>query len=234
MRLPDTVRALDTFLERASADARRTPLLQRFTLFTRILLVMGFLPTGMIKVLGRPFTTIGTDTPVGYFFDAMHGTGPWWQFIGLAQVVPCLLLLIPATNTLGAVLFFPVMINIVVLTVGLSFQGTAAVTSLMLLATIYLLLWDYDRVRGAWLSVIGAPARTLERDRPVLAHASRLEVAAFAVLAVSGTALFSVMRSLLPAQLTLPCLVAGVIGGLMLLVSWVRCLRSLRAEVSAA
>ena len=87
--------AADARLDRASDACRRSIVLQRFTVLTRILLAMGFFPTGMIKVLGRPFTTAGTDTQVGAFFDALHGSGVWWQFIGLAQVVACLLLLVP-------------------------------------------------------------------------------------------------------------------------------------------
>jgi hypothetical protein len=54
---------------------------------------------------------------------------------------------IPRTATLGALMFFPLIVNIFVITVSLHFQGTPIITGLMLLANIYLLCWDYDKLK---------------------------------------------------------------------------------------
>lgn len=43
----------------------------RFTLFTRVLLAAGFIPTGMVKLLGQRFTSISPGHPIGAFFEAM-------------------------------------------------------------------------------------------------------------------------------------------------------------------
>ena len=56
--------------------------LQRFTIFTRVMIAVGFIPSGMKKVLRLPFTQLGVETPVGYFFDALYKTGGWYEFIG--------------------------------------------------------------------------------------------------------------------------------------------------------
>jgi hypothetical protein len=58
------------------------------------------------------------------------------------------LLLIPRTATLGALLYFPVILNIFIITVSLRFTGTWAITGLMLLANLFLVCWDYDKWKG--------------------------------------------------------------------------------------
>ncbi len=134
-------------LERAHARVRRERLLSIFTVATRILLALGFIPSGITKVLGERFTILGLDNPVGFFFEAMYRTGFYWRFLGLCQLAAALLLLIPRTATLGALVYFPLILNIFVITVSLGFRGTPFITGLMLLANIYLLCWDYDKLK---------------------------------------------------------------------------------------
>ena len=43
-----------------------------FTWMTRILLALAFIPSGLKKLLGEPFTILGIDTPVGFFFEALY------------------------------------------------------------------------------------------------------------------------------------------------------------------
>jgi uncharacterized membrane protein YphA (DoxX/SURF4 family) len=134
-------------LERAHARVRRERLLRIFTVVTRILLALGFTPSGITKALGNRFTILGLDSPVGFFFEAMYRTGFYWRFIGLCQLAAALLLLIPRTATIGALVYFPLIFNIFVITVALDFRGTPFITGLMLLANIYLLCWDYDKLK---------------------------------------------------------------------------------------
>jgi hypothetical protein len=61
-------------------------------------------------------------------------------------LVTALLLLIPRTALLGAICYFPIILNICVLTYAVRFEGTRIAT-LMLLANLFLLAWDYDRLR---------------------------------------------------------------------------------------
>jgi hypothetical protein len=57
-----------------------------------------------------------------------------------------LLLLVPRTALLGAILYFPIILNICVLAYSVRFEGTR-ITTLMLLANVFLLVWDYDRLK---------------------------------------------------------------------------------------
>lgn len=124
-----------------------------FTFFTRVLLAIGFIPSGMKKVLGLRFTQLGIDNPVGFFFEAMYQTGFYWNFLGWSQVIAALLLLVPRTATLGAILYFPIIVNVFLITLAMEFQGTPVITGLMLLACIYLLAWDYKKLKPAIKSV---------------------------------------------------------------------------------
>ena len=135
------------FLDRLHASARQQKLLRWFTVFTRIIIAVAFLPSGLTKVLGNRFTKLGIDNPVGFFFEALYRSGFYWRFLGICQLTASVLLLIPRTSTLGALMFFPLILNIFVITVSLHFQGTPFITGLMLLANIYLLCWDYDKLK---------------------------------------------------------------------------------------
>jgi uncharacterized membrane protein YphA (DoxX/SURF4 family) len=136
-----------TTLDRAHAWVRQNRWLRLFTVITRILLALGFIPSGITKVRGHRFTILGIDNPVGFFFEAMYRTGFYWRFLGLCQLAAALLLLIPRTATIGALVYFPLILNIFVITVALGFRGTPIITGLMLLASIYLLCWDYDKLK---------------------------------------------------------------------------------------
>jgi len=134
--------------DRLHARLKQNLWLRRLTVVTRILLAVGFMPSGLTKVLGNHFTLLGPESPIGYFFDALYQTGFYWRFIGMAQLAAALLLLIPRTATLGALVYFPIILNIYVITVSLHFRGTPYITGLMLLACIYLLYWDYDKLKN--------------------------------------------------------------------------------------
>ncbi|HKK45418.1 MAG TPA: hypothetical protein VJ964_07845 [Balneolaceae bacterium] len=97
--------------------------------------------------MGHRFTLLSTDTQIGYFFEALYRTGLYWHFIGIAQFTAGLCLLIPRFSTLGAVIFFPIILNIFVITISMPFKGTPIVTGAMLLSSIYLLIWDFDRLK---------------------------------------------------------------------------------------
>jgi uncharacterized membrane protein YphA (DoxX/SURF4 family) len=139
--------SLSQTLDELHARVKRDKLLGGFTIFTRILLALAFTPSGLTKVFGRRFTILPPSDPVGYFFDALYQSGFYYNFIGAAQVLAAILLLIPRTATLGALVFFPIVLNIFIVTVSLRFTGTPFITGAMLLANLYLLCWDYDKLK---------------------------------------------------------------------------------------
>jgi uncharacterized membrane protein YphA (DoxX/SURF4 family) len=118
-----------------------------FTWFTRILLAFAFVPSGLKKLLGERFTILGVDNPVGFFFEALYQAGWYWNFLGFMQLLVALLLLIPRTTFLAALMYLPIIINILVIVIAMHFRGTPIIAGLMLLANIYLLFWDYKKVK---------------------------------------------------------------------------------------
>jgi hypothetical protein len=217
---------MEQLLDQLHAGARRQFPLQRLAIITRILLALAFVPTALVKVQGLPFTVMPPETTVGYFFDAMHRTGAYWRFIGWCQLLTGVLLLIPRTATLGAVMFLPIIANIFVITVSLHFQGTPVITGGMLLAAVFLLCWDYHRLKGivGWTA---APRIALAPAVPV----GRLELAGYGLGTIGGMIVLAITRSLVPGSLMLPGLVLGAAGAVVVLTAWVRMHR--RRAVSA-
>ncbi len=142
-----------TKLESFVVEIRSQIIFRLFTWGTRILLFIAFLPSGLKKVMGERFTLLPIENPIGFFFEALYRTGFYWNFLGIMQLIAGLLLLIPRTSFFGALLYLPIIINIFIIVSSLHFKGTPIVAGLMLLANIYLLFWDYDKLKRM-LSVI--------------------------------------------------------------------------------
>ena len=138
---------LESALNNLHAKVTSYKILQIFTAMTRILLFIGFTPPSIKKILHQPFTILPDSNPVGHYFNALYQTGFYYEFIGWAQLLAAVLLLFPRTAHLGALLFLPIIVNIAVLTTAVGFQGTWIITIFMTLAAIYLVAWDYDRLK---------------------------------------------------------------------------------------
>lgn len=134
-------------LEEIYYEAKADSWFKRFAVFCRIALAASFLPAGFVKIMGERFAAgLPHNNPLGHYFDALHLTGYYYTFIGIVQVITAILLLIPRTALLGALMYFPIIINICVLTYATRFAGTRIVT-IMVLASLFLLIWDYDRLK---------------------------------------------------------------------------------------
>src|SRR5262249_45899208 len=132
--------------ERVYGELRGNRWLRWFAIFCRIALALGFIPAGFVKVNGERFTGLPSNHPLGHYFDALFLTRYYYTFIGVGQLTAAILLLIPRTVLLGALLYFPIILNIWVLPSATRFNGTR-ITTLMLLANLFLLVWDYDRLK---------------------------------------------------------------------------------------
>jgi uncharacterized membrane protein YphA (DoxX/SURF4 family) len=133
-------------LDQLYDEWRHNRWLRYFAVFCRVALALGFIPSGLVKIMGERFTELPSNHPLGHYFDALHQTGFYYRFIGVSQLTAALLLLIPRTALLGALLYLPIILNICVLTYATRFEGTRIAT-LMLLANLYLLCWDYARLK---------------------------------------------------------------------------------------
>ena len=121
--------------------------MQIFTILTRYLIGGAFALASIPKILGNRFTNIGTESEIGAFFEALYQSGMYWNFLGWSQTVAAFFLMTQLFSTFGAILFFPIIVNIFVITVALQFPGTIIITCLMLLANTFLLIWDYDKLK---------------------------------------------------------------------------------------
>ena len=135
-------------LEQYYYEAKENKWYRYFAVFCRLTLAVAWLISGYVKILGERFAAgLSHNHPLGQYFDALLNTGYYYTFIGVGQIIVAILLLIPRTAILGAIGSFPIILNICVLTYSVRFEGTRAATFL-LLANLFLLCWDYDRLKS--------------------------------------------------------------------------------------
>jgi hypothetical protein len=109
---------------------------------------LGFIPSGITKIIGERFASgLSVNHPMGQYLEALHHTGYYYTMIGIAQVVAAILLLIPRTVLLGTLLYLPIIVNICILSFAVRFEGSIVSSPLMVLANLYLLCWNYDKLK---------------------------------------------------------------------------------------
>ncbi|MCQ0111212.1 DoxX family protein [Zhouia amylolytica] len=119
-----------------------------FSIFCRVSLAFAFIAAGMVKIVDERFASgLSVVHPMGAYLEALHHTGYYDTFIGVVQVLAAVLLLIPRTVALGALLYFPIILNIWVLSYAVRFDGSFVTSPLMVLANLFLLVWNYDRLK---------------------------------------------------------------------------------------
>lgn len=134
-------------LDRLHAWARSNRWIKFFSIFVRIVLAAGFLPSGFVKVAGERFTSLANNHPMGHYLEALYHTGFYYPFIGVMQMTAAVLLLIPRTATLGAMIYLPIILNICILSYAVRFDGSAITSPLMVLAVLFLLCYDYHKLK---------------------------------------------------------------------------------------
>src|SRR6478672_9247075 len=92
-------------------EAKANKWFHYFAVFCRIALAIAFMIAGFVKAGGERFAIgLPVNNPMGHYLEALHQTGYYYTFIGIGQIVIAVLLLIPATALLGALLYFPVIL----------------------------------------------------------------------------------------------------------------------------
>lgn len=146
------------------AEVKANKWLRYFAIFCRVILALGFIPSGIVKIMGERFTALPNNHPLGHFLEALHHTGYYYPFVGVTQVLTAILLLIPRTALLGAMIYFPIIVNICILAYATRFEGTR-ITTLMLLANLFLLYWDYDRLKNVLTPTLST-GKSIAKSRP--------------------------------------------------------------------
>ncbi|MBA3633447.1 MAG: DoxX family protein [Acidobacteria bacterium] len=133
-------------LDRLHSQAKQNRWLWLFSIFCRLALAAGFIPSGIVKIMDERFASgLSVNHPMGHYLEALHHTGYYYTYIGVVQVTAAILLLIPRTVTLGAFLYFPIILNICILTYAVRFDGSLFTAPLMTLANLYLICWNYEK-----------------------------------------------------------------------------------------
>ena len=137
---------VSSILNRLHAKARANTWLWLFYVFNRFSLALGFFVAGMVKIMDERFASgLHNKHPMGHYLEVLHQTGSYYHFIGVAQVLAAIFLIIPRTVTLGAFIYFPIILNIWVLTEATRFDGSMFTAPLMTFANLFLLGWNYEK-----------------------------------------------------------------------------------------
>jgi hypothetical protein len=124
---------------------------QLFVIYLRYLIGGSFVFASIIKIKGGRFTTLsGENEPIGsawHMFETLYQSGLWWKFLGTGQLIAGFLLMTQRFAKLGALMFFPIVANVFVITISYDFRGTPYITGLLVLANIFLILWDWDELK---------------------------------------------------------------------------------------
>ena len=116
----------------------------------RIVVGFAFVPAGLKKVLGQPFTDPGNAGVFHDFLDAFLATGGLYRFVGAMQLTVALLLMTQRFAALGAALALPIAAAITAFTWSTARAPTVIVTTLLTLALAGLLTWDLRR----WVAML--------------------------------------------------------------------------------
>lgn len=125
----------------------------------RILIGFAFVPAGLTKVLGQPFTDPGNR---GVFHDFLHAflaTDGFYRWVGAMQLVAAVLLMTQRKATLGAAVALPIASAIMVFCWSTARAPTVIVTTLIVLGLAGLLVWELRAWRGV-LTERPPPPRT--------------------------------------------------------------------------
>ncbi len=128
--------------------ARRVRSLHVTIAMIRILVGFAFVPAGLKKLLGQPFTDPRNTGAFHEFLHAFHATGWFYRCVGALQLVTATLLITQRFATAGAVMAFPITLTIMLFCWSTHVYATASIVTLMVLAVIALLGWDFARWRG--------------------------------------------------------------------------------------
>ncbi len=138
--------SISSTLDRLHSQAKENRWLWLFSIFCRLALALGFIPAAIVKLIDERFASgLSANHPMGHYLEALHLTGYYYTFIGVAQLAAAVMLLIPRTATLGAFLYFPIILNICILTFATRFDGSLFTAPLMTLANLYILGWNYEK-----------------------------------------------------------------------------------------
>jgi uncharacterized membrane protein YphA (DoxX/SURF4 family) len=140
------VRLLDR-LEARVARARQRRWLHIVVIVLRMMIGFAFLPAGLKKLVGEPFTDPANTGIFHEFLHVFRDTGGFYHFVGCMQLLAAVLLITQRFAAVGAVILTPILTVILVFCWSTNVIPTASVVTLMSLGLLFLVLWDVTRWR---------------------------------------------------------------------------------------
>lgn len=125
---------------------RARPGVHRLVATLRLMIGFAFVPAGLKKVLGQPFTDPDRTGPFHDFLHAFYATGWFYNFVGALQLLIAGLLMTQRYAGLGALAAVPVLTAITAFCWSTAVVPTAIVATLMLLGSIALVAWELPRL----------------------------------------------------------------------------------------
>ncbi len=153
-----------TWLEERIARAHERRGVYISIIVLRMLIGFAFIPAGLKKLLGQPFTDPANTGVFHEFLHAFHATGLFYQFVGALQLTAAVFLITQRHATLGAALIAPILAAIFVLCWSTGVVPTAIVVTLMSLGLLVLIVWDTQR----WKALLGMATPPPPAARPVV------------------------------------------------------------------
>ena len=152
--------------EAQPALPRSPRVLTVFITIVRYILGLGILTYGISKLFNLQFQISAWTyahplirTSGSMLAWAFLGYEPWFQFVlGVFETIPGLLLLTRRTWRLGALLLFPVLLNVVLINFALDlWRDTKVIGSILLLLDLFLLACDLPRYRSILAVLLPIP-----------------------------------------------------------------------------
>ena len=72
--------SISSTLDRLHFQAKQNRWLPYFAIFNRIALAAGFLPSGMVKIVGERSTSLSVNHPMGHYLEALQQTGYYFHY----------------------------------------------------------------------------------------------------------------------------------------------------------
>ena len=135
-----------------------------FVIVLRIMIAFAFIPAGLKKITGQPFTDPNNTGIFHEFVQVFHGTGVFYHFVGAMQLLAAVLLMTQRFATLGALIISPILAAILVFCWSTWVVPTATVVTLMSMGTLLLLLWDIHK----WKPLFAADGAQIKLDTPAV------------------------------------------------------------------
>lgn len=157
-------------------------------------------------------TQSGEAAPINtfpHFFETLYRSGLYWEFLGWGQLLAALLLMTQRFATLGALMFLPIIVNIFVITLSYEFAGTPIVTGLMLAGNIFLLTWDYPKLRILFVPESATEVLISNQNHGFSGHGVWVYLG---VLIFVTTVIYVLLNGRNPTGWFFICLTEGLIG----------------------